>query len=279
MSSTTTIFEIIKDTLIKNILLFISFLLAFFFVIFLQKARAIQPEIVFLNVGQGDATLIQQDNFQILVDGGFDDSVIYELARYVPWYDKTIEVLVLTHPHSDHLDGLLLVLKKYEVKKIVYSPIEYQSRSYEYLLGDYSRLLKPVSVGDIIRYKDIFLTAIYPFEERGQEENINNESIVLFLEVMGYKILLMGDIEKEIEQKFTSYSFLKNIDIVKAGHHCSNTSSSDMFLSFLKPSIAICSCGRGNKFGHPGYETVENFKKHNVQYLITYEEGSIKFQF
>lgn len=261
-------------------MLIIFFLVGLFFVVVLRKTTILQPEIVFLDVGQGDAILIQQDNFQIVIDGGGDTSVLYGLAKHMPWYDKTIERLILTHPHQDHLEGLLLILKKYKVEEVWYFPVEYEYSGYEYLLKEYETLLQEVKAGDYIRYGDLYGIVLFPFEGDPQRvRNVNNASVVMFFEIDEYKILLMGDAEMEVEEKLLDYEFLHGIDILKVGHHCSNTSTSEELLSFTQPSIAICSCGILNKFGHPHYETLEKLKNANVQYLITYEEGDMKFVF
>lgn len=280
MNSTTTILKQILNFLWKNILLVIFLFLAIFSIVVLKKDTVKQPEIIFFDIGQGDGILVQQDNFQVLVDGGPDDTILYSLAEHLPWYDKRIERLVLTHPHQDHLEGLLLVLKKYEVEEIWYFPVEYDYSGYRYLLKEYETLLRPKKAGDYIRYGDIYGAVIFPFEGDSQRvSNVNNASLVIFFEIKGYKILLMGDAEIEAEVMLLEYEFLRNIDILKAGHHCSKTSSSTGFLSFTHPSLAICSCGIRNKLGHPHYETLENLKNFNVQHLVTYEEGDIKFLF
>ncbi len=280
MKNTTTILKILKEILLKNFLNIVFFLLAFFFVVVLRKDRVDGVEMVFLDVGQGDAILVQQDNFQILIDGGPDDTLLYELAKYLPWYDKRIEVVVLTHPHDDHLAGLMLLLKKYEVGKVLYAPVNFNNAGYEYLQSEYPDLLEEVVAGENFRYKDIYFAVLYPFEgESLQGGNLNNWSVITFFYINGYKILLMGDGEVELEEELLEYDFLRNIDILKAGHHCSKTSSSEKFLSFTQPEVVICMCGEGNKFGHPHNETLQKFKSRNVQYFVTYEEGSMRFRF
>lgn len=280
MNSTITILTVAKKILLDNILNILSFIFSLVFVVVLSKRTVKSPEIVFLDIGQGDAVLIQQDNYQILVDGGPDDSILYELAKYMPWFDKRIEKLVLTHPHDDHLNGLLLLLKKYEINEILYSNVEYPNLGYEYLVKNYKGILQDVKAGYSFTYRDIFFSVIYPFdEERSQEENLNNESVVTFLVINGYKILLMGDAEVEVEKKLLDYEILESIDILKVGHHCSRSSTSESFLSFTQPEIAICLCGKGNSFGHPHYETLKKFKNKNVQYFITSEEGNVEFSF
>jgi competence protein ComEC len=141
-----------------------------------------------------------------------------------------------------------------------------------------------VRQGDKFKYGEIEGEIIYPilnkdFSKRVQDKNINNESIVTLLNIRGKRILLMGDAEHEVEYKLLKDFSLGNIYILKAGHHCSRTATSDMFLRAVNPEVAICSYGEGNKFGHPHYETIEKFQKHGVQYLETAREGDIVIKF
>ena len=280
MNSTITILKVIRKILINNILNLLFFIFALVFVVVLKKNIVTEPQIIFLDVGQGDAILIQQDNYQILVDGGPDDSIMYELPKFMPWFDKKIEKLVLTHPHDDHILGLLILLKKYEIKEILYSKVKYPNLAYDYLKNNYQEILHDVKAGYSFTSNDIFFSVLYPFDrEYKQEENLNNESLVMFLHINGYKILLMGDTEVGVEEKLLDYNILNGIDILKVGHHCSRSSTSEKFLSFTQPEIAICMCGEGNRFGHPHYETLKKLKERNVQYFITSHEGNIKFSF
>ncbi len=280
MKNTTTILKIGRGILQKDVVSVISFCIVIILFTFLDVFNNNDPEIVFFNVGQGDAILIQQDNFQILVDGGPDDNIVYELAKQMPWYDKNIEIVVLTHPHEDHIRGVLNVLEEYTVEKVLLNEIDYENKGYDYLLTNYGDIIFNVVEGDMLEYGDITGEVLYPFkDELEQEENINNESVILFFKIKDYGILLMGDAEVEIEERLIDRQDLENIYILKAGHHCSKTASSDMFLTAINPDIAICSCGERNKFGHPHYETLEKFKKLNVQYLITYEEDNIVMKF
>lgn len=280
MKSTTTILKIGKNFFFKNIIHILFFTVAIYILAFNSKTGSRGPEIIFFDVGQGDAILIQQDNFQILIDGGPDDRIIYELAKQMPRYDKKIEVVILTHPHEDHIRGLMNVLEEYTVEKFLLNRVDFENRGYGYLLENYADILINAVEGDIIKYKDILVTVLFPFDEsREQFKNINNESVVLLVDIYDYKTLLMGDGEEELEVKLMERWKPENIYILKAGHHCSKTSSSEMFLRSINPTIAICSCGEGNRFGHPHYETLEKFEMLNVQYLITYREGNIIIKF
>jgi len=280
MRNTTTILKISKDFFVKNIINILFFSLAIYILTLGSNSDSSGPEIVFFDVGQGDAILIQQDDFQILVDGGPDDRILYELAKKMPKNDKTIEVVVLTHPHEDHIRGLMNVLEGYVVERLLLNRVESENKAYRYMLENYEEILMEVVKGDTVQYKDILATVLFPFdEEREVYANLNNESVVLLVEVYDYGVLLMGDGEVELEQRLLENLDIENIHILKAGHHCSKTSSSEMFLRKVNPTTAICSCGRGNRFGHPHYETLQKFEMLNVQYLITYMEGNIVIKF
>jgi len=280
MKNTTTILKTGRDFFLKNIVNILFFAITIYVLTLGSRIDSTGPEIVFFDVGQGDAILIQQDNFQILVDGGPDDRIVYELAKKMPLYDKTIEFVVLTHPHEDHIRGVMNVLQGYNVEKFLINRVEYENRAYDYLLENYHQILVEVVEGDTIEYGDIVATVIYPFDEdRPQDRNINNESVVFLIEIYDYRILLMGDAEHEVESRLLDRLDFENIYVLKAGHHCSRTSSSEMFLRVTNPKMAICSAGEKNKFGHPHYETIEKFQNLDVQYLVTYREGNIVINF
>ena len=285
MKSITTILKIVISFIWKNALDIVFCVAAYFLVSSKHITKAVRPEVVFLNVGQGDSILVQQDNFQVLFDGGPDDSVIYELAKHMPLFDKKIEVLVLTHPHADHINGLMLVLQEYKVDKIIINRIEYDNKAYDHLLDKYSGKIVEVSAGDYMTYRDLDFVVLFPFfydyedDKMQQENNINNESIVTLLTIKNNKILLMGDAEKELEEKLLNYPIIRDINVLKVGHHCSKTSSSEMFLKITNPKIAICSCSEKNNFGHPSSETLEKLKNVNAQVYLTFEEGNIVFRY
>jgi competence protein ComEC len=284
MSNTTIILKIVKDFFLKNVINIIFLTLALYSFLFSAFGNNEDPEIIFFNVGQGDAILIQEGDFQVLVDGGPDDSVVFKLAKRMPSYDKNIEIVILTHPHEDHIRGLMNVLDEFTVERVFINRIEYDNKVYKDLLSGYKDIIFEVKEGDKFKYKDIEGEIIYPILNKGsnsrmQNKNINNESIVTLLDIKGKRLLLMGDAEQEVENKLLKESSLENMYILKAGHHCSRTATSDMFLRAINPEVSICSYGEGNKFGHPHYETIEKFKKYNVQYLETAKEGDIVIKF
>lgn len=248
-----------------------------------------ENEVVFLNVGQGDSILVQYGSTQLLIDGGPDSSILYEIQKYMPIYDRNIEYVLLTHPHDDHLLGLLKVLDRYSVGEILYYPVCYENENYKYLLQKYENK-REVGRGDAISLGYVKVNILWPIlnKEESKNEciksyngNINNDSIVIEFEYLGKRFLLMGDAEREVERVLVEKAFLQSdsgYDILKAGHHCSNTSSSETFVKAVSPELVICSVGINNSFGHPGSETLKTFQRLNVQYLLTYEKGNIRIK-
>lgn len=244
-----------------------------------------QDTVVFLDVGQGDAILIQEGSVQVLIDGGPDDSVLYQLPKYIPINDRKIEYLVLTHPHDDHIVGLLKVLERYEVGEILYYPVCFENENYEYLLQNYSHL-RQVGKGDTIRLNSFEIDILWPLLEESPQGcvkqfdlDLNNDSLVLSFEYLDRKFLLMGDAEAPVEfQLLNQGNLLPSYDILKAGHHCSNSSSSETFIKRMSPDMAICSVGLENSFGHPHSETLNIFQRYNVQYFITSQSGNIQIK-
>jgi len=262
--------------LVKNFILTFSLVIAFYRLCTMQAPAT--PSLVFLNIGQGDATLIQQDSFQMLVDTGADTSILFELPKYMPVNDRTIEVIVLTHSHDDHIQGLFNLLNTYTVGTIVYASQCFESKDWEYVETNYEDMLYDLNDSWKLIYGDISASAIYPIN-LNCHSNVNEDSIVLDVKIKDTKILLMGDAGYESEEYLIENSLIGQVDILKAGHHCSRSATDGMFLSEIFPAITICSCGKGNTFGHPHSETINILEKYNVQHLVTYQEGNIVFTF
>lgn len=262
--------------LVKNIILTLSIGVAFYRLCTMQAPAT--PSVIFLNIGQGDATLIQQDSFQMLVDAGPDTSILFELPKYMPENDRTIEVIVLTHSHDDHIQGLFSIINNYNVGTIVYVSQCFDSKDFEYVRNNYKDSLHDLNEDWKLAYGDISASAIYPLNVNCHQ-NVNEDSIVLDVKVKDTEILLMGDAGYEAEEYLLKNNLVSQVDILKAGHHCSRSATSDMFLSEIFSSIAICSCGTDNTFGHPHSETIDILKKYNVQHLVTHQEGNIVFTF
>jgi competence protein ComEC len=256
----------LKDLKIFKVL---SFLVWLFLGVLSYTHEESNQRVVILDVGQGDSIFIQKGNFEILIDGGADDSVIYKVGKYMNWSDRVIDVVVITHMHDDHYRGIKYLMEKYDVGLFLLSP-NCGTLCSEFKEFDYIEVSKGMSID----YQGIDIDILWP-RVGALDKNLNNDSIVLLLQYLNKNFLLMGDAEEEGEETLLDdYRLdITDIDILKAGHHCSRTASTRNFLEITNPSIAVCSCGEDNKFGHPHKETLKNFNYLNIDYHITWEHG------
>jgi len=242
-----------------------------------------KTEVVFFDVGQGDSILINLlDNNEILIDGGPDNTILYKLGNYLPIYNRDIELMILTHPHADHLVGLVEVLKRYKVKKVMFNQVEYNSEIYENFLSLISKLeieiLNPADFSELELIENNFLKVLYPQEDLSNEKfkNQNDNSIVLkFLAEDEKSFLFTGDTEEKIEEKLIlNFEDELNSDILKIGHHGSNTSSGLDFLKAVLPDWAVISVGE-NSFGHPSQRVIKRLERIDAEIFRTDEDGDV----
>jgi competence protein ComEC len=269
---------------------FVLFILGFLFlanffawiVVFDLKNNKIL-EVNFFDVGQGDAIFIETPTrHQILIDGGPSSKIIEKLAKEIPFWDKTIDLIILTHPEKDHITGLLEVLKRYKVGNILWTGIargipEY--REWLNLIEKEKANVKIAKAGQKISCKNCQwkIEIFYPFESlEGMEfEDSNNTSIVSKLIFGNSPFLFTGDIYADVEESLALTPFDLNSKILKVAHHGSKTSSSEKFLERVSPEIAVISVGE-NKYGHPSKETLKILEKYGIRVLRTDREGDIK---
>ena len=244
----------------------------------------------FLDVGQGDAVLIQTSEFKnILIDTGPDRKVVEELSKKMNFFNKTIDLLIITHPHNDHFVGFFDIINKYKINKVAITGVA----SSNYL---YSEFLKEIKLRDINLFfldknhdfqigNDSFLDNLYPFDNNliGRKvHNLNNTSIVSQLNVIKDDqlipvILFTGDAEHEEEREVLLSGQSIDSPILKIGHHGSKTATSNMFLTAVKPQKAIVSVGIDNTFNHPSPETID--KLDSVDVYQTKNDGTLTFNF
>jgi competence protein ComEC len=216
----------------------------------------------FLDVGQGDAILIQTPDHQdILVDGGPSAQAISgELSRHLPFWDRTIELVVLTHPHLDHLTGLLEVLQRYRVKQVLYLDTDYQTppeQEWLSLIREQGIKSTPAKAGQLINLgtKEATIEVINPVPDSSVPAMDNG--VVLRLSDGKVSFLLTSDISEEAELDLITRRVDLNSTVLKVAHHGSDTSSSTAFLAVVDPQVAVISVGVDNTFGHPGAETMQ----------------------
>lgn len=231
-----------------------------------------------LDVGQGDALLlVSPERHHILIDGGPGNAVLTELSEVLPESFRQIDLLILTHPHLDHMEGLIPVLQRFEVKAVLMSAPHYDSLVYSAFLEAVAEENCPLYFADDgldFQLGSLTLDTLYPFESQTNRalENINNASPVIRVNEW---LLLTGDAELEVEAELLAAGVNLKAEVLKAGHHGSRTSSSWEFLETVSPELMLISAGTGNSYGHPHPETLEKAAELDIEVRRTDLEGRI----
>jgi len=221
------------------------------------------------------------DNQDILIDGGPSDKIIRELDEYMPFWDRDIELMILTHPHNDHIGGLIEVLKRYKVKKVLGYQLDYHSSLYKEwlkLIKERNIPLRITKIGDkFVLGNSLNLETLYPFTDiTGQYfEDVNKASIINRLCYFEKCFLFTGDMPEILEEKLLENGIKVGAEVLKIGHHGSKYSSSKEFLRKVNPEYAVIQCGKGNKFDHPHYLTLKKLKELKVNIFRNDLDGDI----
>jgi beta-lactamase superfamily II metal-dependent hydrolase len=227
----------------------------------------------FIDVGQGDAILIDSGMTEILIDGGDKSSGIADyLTDYV---DGNLEVIVATHAHADHIGGLIYVLRSFDVGQIWYDGYEASSQTFKDFISAVQSENAEVHIArrcDIISTGDLTLLVLNP---DSTSDDLNNNSIVLSFSYGTVGFLFAGDAEREAEASMLLSSPVPDIEILKVGHHGSRTASSAEFLSALTPEVAIYMAKTGNSYGHPHQEALDALLNVGAQIYGTDTCGTI----
>ncbi|TSC80008.1 MAG: competence protein ComEC [Parcubacteria group bacterium Gr01-1014_29] len=239
--------------------------------------------VYFFDVGQGDSIFIQVENgTQILIDGGPDDAVLAELGRVMPFYDRTIDMVVLTHPDADHLNGLVEVLERYRVKTVLETGVKHETAQY----AEWNKRLSERGIpivhavrGQVFRIDDgLMLSVLAPFSSQNEKEakKINNTGVVARLDYYDTSLLFTADIEKDIEEILAAvFADSIDADVLKVAHHGSKTSSVADFLAAVTPEAAVISVGKSNRYGHPAPEVLNRFENIKARIFRTDIDGAV----
>jgi competence protein ComEC len=262
----------------------------------------LQPSTVFCDVGQGDAILLIDGFSQVLIDAGPDEKVLQCLERYVPFWDKKLELVVLTHPDSDHLGGMAAVLQQYQPVSILTDLSGKQTAQYKQVFEAFktsvekgARIIVPrvgrqVWVGRFSlsiwqapqsqqKIAKVTETTLWDKVLRNEIElnGENSDSIVLFGQFNTARFLLTGDLEAEGELALSTYQLTTKTHLLKAGHHGSKTSSQPLFIEKVVPEKVVISSGKKNRYGHPAPEVLETLRKSGAQIFRTDLLGDLVF--
>lgn len=239
-------------------------------------------EVIFFNVGQGDGIFIETpQNYQILIDGGPSSVVLEKLGQEMSFWDRNIDLLVLTHPEHDHIAGLIEVLKTYEVKNILWTGVLKDTKEFEEwikLIKDEKADITIAQAGQRIIIPNIFFEILHPFENlAGQDiKNTNNTSIIIRLVFNDNCFLFTGDVSKSIERKVIDKGLNLDCNVLKVGHHGSKSSTSKELMESVIPELAVISLGKDNKYGHPHAQVLDILNDYGIKILRTDEIGDIK---
>jgi competence protein ComEC len=237
-------------------------------------------------VGQGDAILVEGGRGgRLLVDGGPDpDRLLVALDARLPPWDRRIDLLVLSHPHEDHVAGLALLLDRYRIGRTLEPGMIGPGPGYRAWQAGLQRLgLQPgrLATGDRFGLDEIRFKVLWPDPDAVPREPpdggtaINNVSIVLLGEVGRQRFLLAGDIEEDIDPILVGRG-LPRVDFLKLAHHGSRTSSTGPFLDAIRPRVAVASAGAGNPYGHPTKATIDRVAARGSRVLRTDRNGSVE---
>jgi len=258
-------------------------------------------KLIACDVGQGDAALAVYGEIQVLIDGGPDDSVLDCLSTHIPFWDRKIELVILSHPQADHYGGLIEVLKRYDVGAFISSGLDSGSQGYNLLKsivgGSGVRVINPTS-GMVIRLGLIYLDILHPSKQflsdntswissinKGgvlgaytSNKDPNEFSIVTILRLGEFEALFTGDIDPAISNTIAEQITrrgIKSVKYIKIPHHGSKNGVSGRLLDVIEPSVAIISVSAKNSYGHPHEEVIKMLNDRNIEILRTDEEGDI----
>ena len=229
----------------------------------------------FLDVGQGDCTLITYGENAILIDAGTYESG-WKICEYLKNYGiKTIDFFIGTHPHEDHLGGAASVLTMFDVKKVFLNGETSSSLFFERFTDALIEKEITPHIPDINKEYTVgpfIIEFISPAEDFG---DTNNNSLVCTVKYKDIKALFTGDSEQIVESYLLRHDASVSADILKVGHHGSRNASSKAFLREVNPTVAVIECGKDNSYGHPHKETLERLKQIDTTVFRTDEDGVV----
>lgn len=242
-----------------------------------------KTKVIFLDVGQGDTILISKGSNQILIDGGKSGNLLLEkLGKYIPFWDRKIELMAATHPDADHIEGLIEVLRRYKVEKVFKTEDESESKAFSLFMDliaqEKAEVISAIKGTSFMLSDEIQGEILYPFSEAASWKNSNDGSIVIMFNAGNERFLLTGDLPISKEKELVNASIDLKAEYLKAGHHGSKYSTGEEFLQKVDPQKAVISVGKNNAYGHPNQEVLDEFQEKNIEVLRTDEKGDVVFE-
>jgi len=259
-------------------------------IIFIWSLPDGKLRVTFCDVGQGDAAYVRfPDGRDMLVDGGPNDKVLECLGDTMPFWDRHINLVVMTHPQKDHLQGLISVFERFGVDYFVRSQVDHTTQGYQKLKDLIKQKHVPeklVTAGENVSVGSATLTLLWPTEFQisknasgvlgaTSDPNINDYSLVFLLSYGSFDVLFTGDADSRIQANIP-YELLadKDIEVLKFPHHGSKTAVTDEFLSLVSPELTVISVGK-NSYGHPADSVIHKLIESNSKILRTDQNMTI----
>ena len=271
-----------KKKIISSIIGIIVVLLAGYFGIDLTQDSKVPKDselmISYMDVGQGDAAYIKVNGNDILIDAGPRSNSKELLEQLKAKNIDDFELVIATHPHEDHIGGMVDVFKEYEVKTFYSPKITHTTKTYENLVKavkDEGLKTKELKGGMVIDLGEGAKFEVFT-PQKSEYEELNDYSPIMKLSFGDTSYLFTGDAEKLAEEEaLAKYKTSLDSDVIKFGHHGSSSSSSNAFIEAVSPKYGIISCAKDNKYGHPHSETLDIIKKYNIKTFRTDTDGEI----
>ena len=235
--------------------------------------------VYFLDVGQSDCTIVQCDNEILMIDVGTKNQV-YNIRKSLYTLDiNSIDYMVVTHQHDDHMSGAAEIIEHYDVANIMMPKLSsmnaVNSLTYKDLInkiGEYDVNPIAIEAGYTFKVGSALVEVLSPIK---QDKELNNMSTVLKITYGDTSFLFQGDSEQKVENQLINLEYDVSADVLKVGHHGSNTSTSEMYLNEVNPDFAIISCGPDNNYGHPTHGIIDKLENREVETYITSLQGNI----
>lgn len=230
----------------------------------------------FIDVGQGDSILAESEGHYMLIDAGENDRGAAVVTYLKNAGVTSLDYVIGTHPHSDHIGGLDDVLREFPTEKVILPPVEHTTKTFSDVLdviADKGMKITMPKVGDTYTLGAAAFQILAPAGDYG--DDLNNWSVGIRLSYKNIHLVMCGDAEKEAESDIVKYNKDLQADVLKAGHHGSSTSTSDELLDAVSPTYAVIQCGEDNSYGHPHKETLEKLERRGIQVFRTDQDGAI----
>ncbi len=243
------------------------------------KKQESEFSVYYLDVGQSDCTIVTCDGKVLMIDTGTVNQVHKIRESLFSLEVNTIDYMVITHQHDDHMAGASQLMDEYEIKNVVMPKLSsinsVDSLTYQDLINKIAvKSIKPIAVsaGDAFMLGTAKVEILSPIK---QDKNLNNMSVVIKITYGDTEFLFQGDSESTVEKQILRSGADIDVDVIKIGHHGSNTSTSDSYIDAVSPQYAIVSAGIKNDYGHPSFPVIDRLHQNNVEIYSTSYNGNI----